>query len=149
MTRKMDQLRDGKRGCHESTDFGIPTNSSGRRNVGTGLGGGLGLVALAEVDAAPSALAGGGVELIVGQGGTRRRFWPTIKKESLTALLHRKQKTAELGGRVRGPRKKAKGSSCSTPAYSHDVDTINTIKQTYVTDRTAPTIRDVGCVGEE
>ena len=85
MTRKMDQLREGRRGFQARADLGMPMYSKGRRTAGipreTGLGFVAALLAVAvvveavveeEVDAAAAGVAevaGFGFELDDGVGG--------------------------------------------------------------------------------
>lgn len=107
---KMDQFRDGNRGCQDSTDFGIPTYWRGRKYGGTALGGGFGWFEPVDVDAAPFESAAGGVvvvvggdgcaALIVGRGGGERyqKILPMVKNKVLTALLYQERIVSELGG---------------------------------------------------
>lgn len=94
VTRKMDQLREGRRGFQARTDLGIPMYSKGRRTAGISRGTGLGLEAAAaaeaallaivavEVDAAvveeevDAAVVAAGVEVVLedGVGGVELMF---------------------------------------------------------------------------
>ena len=56
MTRKMDQLREGKRGFQARTDLGMPMYSSGRSTAGISRGTGLVLLAAAAAAGAAAAL---------------------------------------------------------------------------------------------
>lgn len=82
VTRKMDQLREGKRGFQARTDLGIPMYSNGRRTAGISRGTGFALEAAAaeaallavvavEVDAAvveeevDAAVVAAGVQVVL------------------------------------------------------------------------------------
>lgn len=98
MTRKMDQLREGRRGFQARTDLGMPMYSSGRSTAGISRGTGLGLEAAAPaalpaveldavVDEEAAGVAGvaagaveldgvGGVELMAATAALGRRCLP-------------------------------------------------------------------------